>query len=62
MIRGPRKKVRQLDYETGEVIEVYETITEAARDNWMEYNVLSEVLRTQNGIMRKRCLRFEYVD
>lgn len=62
MIRGPFKGVRQLDYETGEVIEEYKTMSDAARDNMMEHCVLSHALRTQGGIMKIRRLRFEYID
>lgn len=62
MRNGLQKKVRQLDFETGEEINVYSSISEAARDNWIECCYLSHVLNYKNGIFRNRRLRFEYVN
>lgn len=57
-----KRKVRQLDYETGELIEEYSSITEAAEDNWLTYDALSSVLNAKNGLMPIKKLRFEYSD
>lgn len=54
------KKVRQLDYDTGEEIEVYNSITEAAWDNYVGYETLAEALRKKCGILSEKKLRFEY--
>lgn len=62
MGNGMQKKIRQLDYETGEEVEVYNSITEAAEDNWMRIDVLSEALRKKNGVLKEKKLRFEYVN
>lgn len=54
------KKIRQVDYYTGEEIEVYNSITEAAWDNWLCYETLSDALRKCNGMINSKKLRFEY--
>lgn len=59
---GRRKQIRQLDIETSEEIEIYNSITEAAEDNWTSFDVLSEALRKKNGVLREKKLRFEYVN
>ena len=63
-IENPRdkRKVRQLDYYTGEEIEIYETAEEAAEDNFISPTTLREVLRLRDGCMKLKKLKFEYVD
>lgn len=43
-------KVMQVDYDTFEPIEIYETIKEAAKDNWMDPNDLAKYIRKGNGM------------
>ena len=49
MGQGRKQKVEQIDLETGEVIEVYESSTKAADDNWMVASVFNKKLRDGNG-------------
>ena len=56
-----KRKVRQLDIDTNEEIEIYESVTEAANDNFMSYSHLYAALRDLNGEIRNRELKFEYV-
>lgn len=54
-------RVRQVDYETNEVIEEYDTIEEAAYDNYIDRKMLAfAVLHNQGKIDRLR-LKFEYI-
>lgn len=55
------KKVRQLDYYTGEVIETYNSIREAARDNFCDITSVQKALWSRNGVMPLKELKFEYV-
>lgn len=55
-------RVRQLDYDTGELIEEYASISDAAEDNWLTFDALSSALIAKNGLMPRRKLRFEYAD
>lgn len=55
------KKVRQLDYYTGEEIEVYPSIKDAAYDNYVDPVTLSRYLRDKKGLVDYKKLRFEYV-
>lgn len=59
---GRRKRVRQIDIETNEEIEIYDSVTEAAEDNWMTYTTLSDALRNKNGILKIRKLKFEWIE
>lgn len=59
---GRRKRVRQIDIETNEEIEIYGSISEAAEDNWMTYTTLSDALRNKNGILKIRKLKFELIE
>lgn len=59
---GTRQKVKQLDYYTGELIHVYNSISEAADDNWMGRANFYKIINKQNGYMARRKLRFEFVD
>ena len=56
------KKVRQLDYDTGELIEVYNSAEAAADDNFIVPKALREALRLRNGYIHSKKLRFEYVN
>lgn len=61
MKNGMQKKVRQIDYVTGQELEIYDSITDAANDNFITFDLLSHALRLRNGVMRYKKLRFEYV-
>lgn len=58
---GRTKQVLQLDFETGEVIDTYASIEEAAYDNWLTHGALSVALRKYNGYLTKKELRFKLV-
>lgn len=53
-------KIRQLDYYTKELIEVYRTAEEAAADNYITYQTLMKAIKCNNGIVKSRKLRFEF--
>lgn len=63
MPKGRKQKVEQIDLETGEVIEVYESSTKAAEDNWMVASVFNKKLRDGNGevIFKDKQLMFRRV-
>lgn len=54
-------KVIQVDYETGEYVDEYKSIREAAKDNWVDEILLANLLREGKGtaIMPKRQLAFK---
>ncbi len=52
---GRKKKVRQLDYDTGE----YESVEEAAYDNFITRESLNRAFLRNNGYMHLLKLRFE---
>ncbi|OON96023.1 MAG: hypothetical protein ATN36_06670 [Epulopiscium sp. Nele67-Bin005] len=54
--------VIQLDYKTGEVIEEYLTIRDAAQDNYITEQYLRIVLKSNGGIMYQKKLRFVRCD
>lgn len=53
-------KIRQLDYYTKELIEVYRTAEDAAADNYITYQTLMKAIKCNNGIVKSRKLRFEF--
>ena len=61
MPKGIIRKVRQTDIETGEEIEVYNTLKDAAYDNFTTTTEVRRALQNSNGIMERRQLKFEYV-
>lgn len=61
MRNGMQKRVRQVDIDTGEELCVYESISHAARDNWLEFSSLSRALKRNNGVYRRRRLKFEFI-
>lgn len=56
-----RKMVVQIDYYTGEKIEEYVSIAEAAQDNFLAFSQLSKVLNKKGGKMptKKLCFKFK---
>lgn len=60
---GRKKKVRQLDYDTGEYIGEYigeyESVEEAAYDNFITRESLNRAFLRNNGYMHLLKLRFE---
>ena len=56
---GRKKKVRQLDYDTGEHIGEYESVEEAAYDNFITRESLNRAFLRNNGYMHLLKLRFE---
>ncbi len=56
-----KRRIRQLDYDTGELIEIYENIETAAFDNWVSFKALEKAMKCRNGYMTASKLRFEYV-
>lgn len=60
-INNTKRNVRQLDYETGEVIEIYNNMEEAALDNFISLEALKKALSKRDGCMPIVKLRFEFV-
>ena len=54
-------RVRQLDYETNEVIEEYNTIEEAAYDNYIDRKMLTFAVLYNQGKIDRLGLKFEYI-
>lgn len=53
-------KIKQLDVDTGEEIAVYNSINDAAYDNFISHKTIRNALRN-NGYVRTKPLRFEEV-
>lgn len=56
-----KKRIAQLDYDTGELIEIYESVTAAAWDNYTDCSTIKKAIRIKNGKMKQRKLRFAEV-
>ena len=54
--------VVQLDYDTGEEIEVYESLNKAAHDNYIDPASLYYALNKAGGYLHTLQLRFKYLD
>ena len=54
-------KIRQLDYDTGEVIDTYDCIADAAYDNYVNRKAVSKALQRRNGLLPSKKLRFEKI-
>ncbi len=54
------KKVKQLDYFTGELVEEYNSISDAAYDNWLNERTVYKALNKRNGFIHSLSLRFEF--
>ena len=54
------REVIQLDYYTGEVVETYATLREAAEDNYLNESALCKALANQGGVLKRRELVFAY--
>lgn len=61
-IQRTQCKVKQLDYYTGEEIEIYNNLEEAALDNFVSVRYLRDAMDKRNGYMRVKKLRFEYIE
>lgn len=61
-IEDRKKKVALLEYETGEVVATYTSMTEAAEDNFTSKNHLRVALKKQGGFMKQKKLRFKYME
>ena len=57
-----RKKVIQLDYYTGDIIETYESISSAADDNFVTRDFLSKCLNHGDGKLNNKKLWFRFKD
>ncbi|OON96021.1 MAG: hypothetical protein ATN36_06660 [Epulopiscium sp. Nele67-Bin005] len=53
-----RTRVVQLDYYTGEIVAVYNSVEEASKDNFILASNLWKVLKWHGGKMRNRKLCF----
>lgn len=60
VVLATNKKINQIDIETGEVIETYNSIIDAAEDNYLSFEAVSVALRKRNGEIRSKGLKFEY--
>ena len=56
-----KRKIRQLDYDTGELIDTYDNIENAAIDNWVSLKALEKAMKYRNGYMTVAKLRFEFI-
>ena len=54
-------RVRQVDYETNEVIEEYDTIEAAAYDNYIDRKMLTFAVLHNQGKIDRLGLKFEYI-
>ncbi|MDD3393805.1 MAG: hypothetical protein PHG19_04075 [Anaerotignum sp.] len=63
MAHGKKQKIEQLDFDTGEVVGTYNSITEASKDNWVERDYLTRMLRKGNdeAVFDKKKLLFRRV-
>ena len=59
MPKGRVREIIQLDAETDEVIEVYESLKAAAEDNYVHPRVIKEALESDGTILKKG-LKFKY--
>lgn len=55
------KRVRQYDIETNELLGEYESIKDAAYDNYIDKKTIPYAIKNNNGICKKLGCRFEYV-
>ncbi|MBE6021657.1 MAG: hypothetical protein E7231_00325 [Cellulosilyticum sp.] len=60
--RGYKRPTLKLDYETGEVIERYNSVREAAKANFVDYTGLVQAIKKRNGKCSMLKLRFAYED
>ncbi len=60
-VNDSKRNIRQLDYETGELIETYNNMEEAASDNFISVKALRKALSKRDGYMTVAKLRFEFV-
>lgn len=56
---GRKKRVRQLDYDTGEYIGEYKSVEEVAYDNFITREALNRAFLRNDGYMHVLKLRFE---
>ena len=54
-------RVRQVDYETNEFIEEYDTIEDAAYDNYIDRKMLVFAVFHNQGKIDRLGLKFEYI-
>lgn len=54
-------KVKQLDYDTGELIDIYSSTEEAALDNYLNERALLKALKCKNGRLKDKKLLFAFV-
>lgn len=60
-VNNTKRKVKQLDYETGELIETYNNMEDAASDNFISVKALRKALSKRSGYMPVAKLRFEFI-
>ena len=60
VVGRPKRKVVQIDYYTGEVIEVYDSVEAAAYDNWLQYASILKALNHRGGRLSKRKIAFKF--
>lgn len=57
-----QRRIRQLDIDTDEAIDLYRSIREAAKDNFITQELLKDALENTEGIIVEKQLKFEYAD
>lgn len=60
-VNNSQRKIRQLDYETGEVVDTYNNMEDAASDNFISVKALRKALSKRQGYMPVAKLRFEFI-
>lgn len=60
--RRRNKKVALLDYDSGEILKVYPSITVAAKQNYINRNKISKAITNQDGYVHLYHLRFKQLE
>lgn len=58
-IKKPR--IALLDYYTNELIDVYDTIEDAAHDNHVSVSGIRHAFKRHNGLMKNKKMKFEFI-
>ena len=56
-----KRKIKQLDYDTGEFVGEYDNLETAAIDNCVSLKALEKAMKYRNGYMPVAKLRFEFI-
>ena len=59
---GKTRKLNQLDYETGEVVRTFSSLSEACDEFGISLSNICNAIEKKNGVMPIKKLRFEYAE